>query len=204
MTAIRFTSTGKVHLSGGTSAAHCSSGNRGMRFHGQLTVEQALELPAERFCKKCFGSDPHATIRRLFNALKPAEPKPEPEPIPQNNPGKDTVEHIQSYRKHAIIIYRVKGGQLDGTRYFRVGTIEYRTIKEAKAAIDSWLDPEPEPEPRKCQQEAIPKTMEETLSDGSKVYNVYLSNVKFFCTDEAAALRLHNALETCTVGFETI
>jgi len=55
---IRATSTGKLHLSIGPTAANCSAGNKGMRFWYVVPANVARELPAERFCKKCFAGEP--------------------------------------------------------------------------------------------------------------------------------------------------
>ena len=46
------------------------------------------------------------------------------------------LEHIQSYKGYAIMIFRIVEGRQEGIRYFKVGNREYRTIKEAKAEID--------------------------------------------------------------------
>lgn len=65
---IRKSYTGKLHLSGGLSAANCSSGNRGMQFEGRAPAKAALSFPQASFCKKCFGSDPYSTITRMVKA----------------------------------------------------------------------------------------------------------------------------------------
>lgn len=76
---IRKSRTGVLHLSGGPSAANCSSGNRGMNFVGEVGPEAAKLLPSVAFCKKCFGSNPIAMIDRVFfTACDPFVP---PKPI---------------------------------------------------------------------------------------------------------------------------
>lgn len=65
---IRKSLNGKLHISGGLSAANCSSGNRGMRFEGRAPAKAAISYPRDYFCKKCFGSDPYATITRMVKA----------------------------------------------------------------------------------------------------------------------------------------
>jgi hypothetical protein len=65
---IRKSLNGKLHISGGLSAANCSSGNRGMRFEARAPAKAAMSFPRDSFCKKCFGSDPWATIARMLKA----------------------------------------------------------------------------------------------------------------------------------------
>ena len=64
---IRITSTGKLHLSGGLSAAHCSAGNKGMHFEGRVHARHACSFPPDRFCKKCFGKVPYRTLQNMIN-----------------------------------------------------------------------------------------------------------------------------------------
>jgi hypothetical protein len=65
---IRKSVNGKLHLSGGLSAANCSSGNRGMRLEGRVPATAAATFPRDSFCKKCFGSDPYGTVTRMVKA----------------------------------------------------------------------------------------------------------------------------------------
>jgi hypothetical protein len=65
---IRKSLNGKLHLSGGLSAANCSSGNRGMRLEGRVPAKAAATFPRDYFCKKCFGSDPYSTVTRMTKA----------------------------------------------------------------------------------------------------------------------------------------
>ena len=51
-----------------------------------------------------------------------------------------------------------------------------------------------------------PKVVESTLSDGSKVYNVYTPELKFVCTgkqeaENLASVLFHSCIEIETVGY---
>jgi hypothetical protein len=63
---IRKSYTGKLHLSGGPSAAHCSAGNRGMQFVGRAPANAVHSFPKDSFCKKCFGNNPYGIVAHLI------------------------------------------------------------------------------------------------------------------------------------------
>jgi len=66
MIKIRKSMTGKLHLSLGSAAAFCSSGNRGMNFVGCVPAKSAYLYPSKMFCKKCFGNDPVGYIAKMI------------------------------------------------------------------------------------------------------------------------------------------
>lgn len=78
-TAIKATSSGKLHLSNFETGAICVKNNKTMKFVEVLPYESALKADKSAFCKRCFGDeDPHKVIKEMMKLADDDESKRAP------------------------------------------------------------------------------------------------------------------------------